>query len=84
MTACSPATDPAIQAAGIADNDAYALVNGRIGVIGNDGQWEVSIFGENLTDEEYFLSSFTVPEQQSTAAYPGTPRFYGVEGKVRF
>jgi len=75
---------PGLQALGITDNDAYAIVGGRIGVVGNDGQWEVSLFGENLTDEEFFLSSFPVPEQTSIAGYPSTPRFYGVEGKVRF
>ena len=65
-------------------NDAYTLVGARFGVIGNDGQWELSVFGENLTEEEYFLSGFVVPEQTRVAAYPGTPRFYGVEGKFRF
>ena len=75
---------PALRASGLAENDAYALVNGRIGIVGNDGQWELSVFGENITDEEYFLSAFTVPEQTSVAAYPSTPRFYGIEGKVRF
>ena len=78
------ADGPTLRASGLIENDAYALFNGRIGVVGNDGQWEVSIFGENLTDEEYFLSTFAVPEQQSVAGYPSTPRFYGVEGKVRF
>lgn len=40
--------------------DAYTKINARIGLSGNDGQWEVSLFGKNLTDEvtfrQYFIS----------------------------
>jgi len=79
-----PNSNPALIAAGLT-NDAYALVGARLGVSGGDGDWQISLFGENLTDEEYYLTGFPVPEQPDVVAgYPGTPRFYGVEGKVRF
>ena len=71
--------------AGIADNDAYTLVGGRIGLQSADGRWEFSVFGENLTDEYYNLASFAVPEQTGTiAVYPGIPAMYGAELKVNF
>lgn len=71
--------------AGIADNDAYTLVGGRIGLQTADGKWEFSIFGENITDEYYNLASFAVPEQTGTiAVYPGIPTMYGAELKVNF
>ncbi|MCH2457516.1 MAG: hypothetical protein MK186_05655, partial [Henriciella sp.] len=71
--------------AGIADNDAYTLVGGRIGLQTADGKWEFSIFGENITDEYYNLASFAVPEQTGTiAVYPGIPTMYGAELKLNF
>ncbi|MEM5518381.1 TonB-dependent receptor [Henriciella sp. AS95] len=71
--------------AGIADNDAFTLVGGRIGIQSADGGWEFSIFGENITDEYYNLASFAVPEQTGTiAVYPGLPTMYGAELKVNF
>ena len=71
--------------AGIADNDAYTLIGGRIGLQSADGRWEFSVFGENLTDEYYNLASFAVPEQTGTiAVYPGIPAMYGAELKVNF
>ena len=71
--------------AGIADNDAYTLLGGRIGLQSADGRWEFAIFGENITDEYYNLASFSVPEQTGTiAVYPGLPAMYGAELKVNF
>ena len=70
---------------GIADNDAYALFGGRVGIQAADGSWEFSVFGENITDEYYNLASFAVPEQTGTIAlYPGLPAMYGAEFKVNF
>ncbi|WP_158085634.1 TonB-dependent receptor [Henriciella aquimarina] len=70
---------------GIADNDAYVLFGGRVGIQSADGRWEVSVFGENITDEYYNMASFAVPEQTGTiAVYPGIPAMYGAEFKVNF
>ncbi|MEQ9314335.1 MAG: hypothetical protein RLN72_00700, partial [Henriciella sp.] len=70
---------------GLTDNDAYALFGGRVGVQSADGTWELSIFGENITDEYYGITAFGVPEQTGTnAVYPGTPAMYGAEFKVNF
>ncbi len=74
-----------VTSAGLTDNDAYVLLGARVGVQDMDGAWEFSIFGENLTDEDYNFLAFGVPEQTGTnAVYPGTPMMYGAEFKVNF
>lgn len=66
-------------------NDAYALVGARVSLINSDVGYELSVFGGNLTDEDYNLSVFPVPEQTgNVSAYPGLPRFYGAELKFRW
>ncbi|MEQ8557122.1 MAG: TonB-dependent receptor [Henriciella sp.] len=70
---------------GVTDNDGYVLVGARAGVQSADGRWEFSIFGENITDENYNMAAFGVPEQTGTnAVYPGMPAMYGAELKVNF
>ena len=69
---------------GVTDNDSYTTFGARVGMRSDNG-WEISIFGENLTDPDYNLASFAVPEQTGTlAVYPSPPRFYGIEAKVHF
>ncbi|MGB3625484.1 MAG: TonB-dependent receptor [Henriciella sp.] len=70
---------------GLTDNDAYTTVGARVGVQAADGSWEFSLFGENITDEDYNMAAFAVPEQTGTnAVYPGIPAMYGAEFKVNF
>tara|TARA_B100000900_G_C20601300_1_gene725719 strand:+ start:1844 stop:4123 length:2280 start_codon:yes stop_codon:yes gene_type:complete len=35
--------------------DAYTLVNARTGIRSSDGDWDVTLFGNNLTDEGYCM-----------------------------
>lgn len=70
---------------GLTDNDAFALFGGRIGVQAADGRWEVSVFGENITDEYYNTAAIGVPEQTGTnSVYPDVPAMYGAELKLSF
>ncbi len=70
---------------GPTSNDAVTLINARIGIQGEDGRWSLSLFGDNLTEEYYNLTTFPVPEQTGVyAGYPALPRFYGIEGKISF
>jgi iron complex outermembrane receptor protein len=41
--------------------DAYTLVNGAIGFGADDGSWRLSVFGKNLTDEEYVAVMIATP-----------------------
>jgi len=38
--------------------DAYSVVNARLGLRSTSGKWEVSLFGNNLTDEDFCQTIF--------------------------
>ena len=58
--------------------DARGTLNARIGF--DAPRWRVSLFGENLTDEEYY--SLIIPGVGH--AVPGAPRIYGVEAVIKW
>jgi iron complex outermembrane receptor protein len=41
--------------------DAYGLLNGSLGIQNADGSWRLSLWGRNLTDEDYPFSIFNTP-----------------------
>ena len=56
--------------------DSYEIVDARVGIEGADGDWEVSMFVDNLTDEQAQLYKYVIPP-----AVPLTvnrPREYGI------
>ena len=67
------------------ENGAFATVGARAGVQTTDGKYALSVFATNLFDQDFNVTAFGVPEQTGTlAAFPGAPRFWGGEFKVRF
>jgi iron complex outermembrane receptor protein len=65
--------------------DGYALVNGRITWANSDKDWELALYGRNLTNKEYFagklsLIGFFGREQGN----PGAPREWGLTFKHNF
>jgi iron complex outermembrane receptor protein len=59
--------------------EGYTLLNGRITWVSPEGNWNVQLYGQNLTDEGYFngklsLVGFFGREQGN----PGTPRTWGL------
>lgn len=66
------------------DNEAYTIVNGRIGIGPTNERWSLEVFGSNLTDEYYNVGAFTVPEQDNVAVYPNMPRTWGVTLRARY
>ena len=67
------------------ENGAYATVGARAGVQTTDGKYSLSVFATNLFDQDFNVTAFGVPEQGGTfATFPGAPRFWGGEFKVRF
>jgi len=63
----------------------YALFGVRLGVASADGRWGVTVWGRNLTDEEYVVyrgDGVIVPGQAIQLL--GLPRAYGVEVSVGF
>ena len=67
--------------------DDYELINARIGLESEDGTWDVSVFGKNLTDELVFSSAFTSPAfygQDGLITTFRPPRTYGVSVSYNF
>ena len=78
----------------------YGLLNGRIGLINGDGKWEASLYGNNLTDENYatYASRFgggfwegspvalgpRAPDRSALGRTMGRPREYGVSFRLNF
>ena len=57
--------------------DSYALVNARIGLQGD--RWGVTLYGRNLTDEEYLQEIIPAPEFGGSFIHNSAGRHYGVE-----
>ncbi|RZA33266.1 MAG: TonB-dependent receptor [Lysobacteraceae bacterium] len=58
---------------------AYTVVNARLGIAARDKRWAVELWAQNLTDEEYIQVGFDAPLQSgSWNAFLGAPRTYGV------
>lgn len=75
--------------------DAITLLDSRVSYIAANGNWEVAVYGKNLTDEEYFQNTvrFTSLSQGNPAdrfniggalGFPSPGTSYGVEATVRF
>ena len=63
----------------------YTVANARIAYGAEDGRWQVAIFGDNLTDEEYRVYAFDSSLFAGVVAgVYGRPRTYGVTASFRF
>ncbi len=68
----------------------YALTNARITYAHISGDWETSLWAENLFDEEYQFGGITSEgglasaEGNSPIVRRATPRFFGLEGRYYF
>lgn len=61
------------------EQDAYATVNGRVGVSRTDDRWAVELWARNLTNARYVVSSIPAVFQGNTlVSVPGEPRMWGV------
>jgi outer membrane receptor protein involved in Fe transport len=68
----------------ITDNESFAIFNGRIGIGPTNERWSVEFFGQNLTDEFYFVGAFAPPLQDSRVVFPNEPRTYGVQVRLQY
>ena len=53
--------------------DAYAVVNARVGIGSRDRSWQLELWGTNILDEDYVQVGFDGPLQAVGAATPGDP-----------
>ncbi len=65
--------------------DSYSLVDAYITYLPQQSNWELSLFGKNLSDERYIVSGFANGLSQGPATtYLGRPREWGLSLKYRF
>ncbi|MFZ5669501.1 MAG: TonB-dependent receptor [Pseudomonadota bacterium] len=77
--------------------DDLMLLNGRVAFGARDERWSVELWGQNLTDEDYYQVVFDAPLQNVTSATPGAlptvnalnafmgaPRTFGVTLRAQF
>lgn len=62
--------------------DGYTLLDLRLGVEGDDGRWNASIWGRNVTDKYYWTSA--VRGSDAVVRYAGLPATYGVTVGFRY
>jgi len=63
--------------------DSLALVNGRIGLISNNEDWEVYLWVKNLMDQRKYVDDLR-DFFGTIARYPNLPRTFGVETVLKF
>ena len=75
--------------------DAYAVMNARIGIGSRDRKWQLELWGMNILDEDYVQVGFDGPLQavgspspgdpmNTYNAFLGAPRTYGATLRFRF
>jgi iron complex outermembrane receptor protein len=69
----------------VEEESSYTVANARIAYGAEDGRWEVAVFGDNLTDEEYRVYAFDSSLFAGVVAgVYGKPRTYGLAVSWRF
>ncbi len=65
--------------------DSYSLVNASLGLVSNDGRYEIMLWGRNLEDEQYYLGVFNaVGREGSLTTHHSEPRTYGITLRANF
>ena len=76
--------------------ESYGLLNGRLGIRSASGNWDVTLFGNNLTEEGYCLQMYDQPFGAQLGAQDsanntmvqrcvlGDPRTYNARFTYRF
>ena len=77
------------------EQDAFTVVNARVGFGASSGRWMVELWATNLTDAEYIQVGFDGPLQavgtpqpnqplNTYNGFPGAPRMYGATLRLRY
>lgn len=64
--------------------DAYTVVNARVSLFQEAGEWEVALWGKNLGDEQYVVQGLDVGAFGFGNRNYNAPRTYGIELTHRF
>ena len=66
----------------IIKQESYGLVDANARWSSADGKWEVSLFGRNLFEEDYF--DFALDNALTTQTWGGMPRTFGVRAQYAY
>ena len=66
----------------VLEQEGYGLVSARIGYVSEDERWEAALWGNNLTDEEYFDD--IVANGRGLRGSYAPPRTYGIDLRFHF
>ena len=66
----------------VAQRDDYSTVDLRLGLQGQN--WTVSLFGSNITDEDYLEEVIPAPEFGGSFLHQAAQSAYGIDLKYRF
>ncbi len=66
----------------IAKEPSYGLLDARVSLAPKDANWEVSLFGKNVTDELYRVN--VIPFFGEEVSQYGAPRTYGIDMSWKF
>ena len=69
------------------EQNGYAIVNGRVGLLGPDDAWSVEFWGNNIFDQAYTQVAFNTPfvaPQQTYSTFLAEPRTYGITVRAGF
>ena len=64
--------------------ESYTLFNARATYVAGEGNWEISVFGTNLSDEQWIRYGFGGALFGQLNMTPGDPRVWGVSAQYRF
>jgi iron complex outermembrane recepter protein len=65
--------------------NAYGILNARIGIGAPDDKWAVELWSNNVADKYYYQVAFDAPFQYNQIdAFLGAPRTFGVTARVKF
>jgi len=64
------------------DIDSYGVLNGSVGLYSINNNWELSVWGQNLTDEYYWQQ--ITSNANVVLRFAGMPRTYGASLTYRF
>jgi iron complex outermembrane receptor protein len=74
----------------VGKESAYAIANARVSWLSGNGNWDVSVFVDNVFDEDHRLMVFDLagsPEQGGFGmyeSYAGNPRWWGASVRYAF
>ncbi len=66
----------------IVGQEAYGVVDASLGYRSPQEQWDIELYGRNLSDEQYLTNVYTA--SAVPAGIPGAPRTYGVRVRWKY